>query len=201
MRQVHSDAIQVIWPGGEPLETAEGRAVLEGDGLVTDAAGVVLGVQVADCVPVLVADVRRRAVGAFHAGWRGTKERIVEKGIARMREEFGTDPGDLVCAVGPSIGPCCYSVGKEVEKEFMDRFAYGAELFRRRGEELFLDLWEANRRQMVKAGVRTESITVLGECSACSRDREGGRRYFSHRAEMGRAGRMMGAIGVVESGL
>lgn len=197
MRQVHGDGIQAVREGKGPFGTEHGRAVLEGDGLTTDMPGMVLGVQVADCVPVLLADVRRRVVGAFHAGWRGTRARIVEKGIARMGEEYGTEPGDLVGAVGPSIGPCCYAVGEEVRSEFVKEFGYGAELFQRRGGEMFLNLWAANRRQMLDAGVPTAAVTVLGECSACARDDAGQRKYFSHRAEMGRAGRMMGAIGVV----
>ncbi len=195
LRQVHSDAIQVVRREGGPFETADGRAVLEGDGLLTDMAGVLLGVQVADCVPVLLADRRRRVVGAFHAGWRGTLARIVAKGILRMREVYGTDSADLVGAVGPSIGPCCYSVGEEVVSSFTEEFGSG--LVERRGEEMFLDLWEANRRQMLEAGVAASAITVLGACSACARDEDGGRAYFSHRAEMGAAGRMMGGIGIV----
>ncbi len=208
VRQVHGDVVRIVRRGEVPLATANGRAALEGDGLVTDVPGVMLGIQVADCVPVLVADVRRRVVGAFHAGWRGTVARIVEKGILRMREEYGTDAADLVAAVGPSIGPCCYLVGDEVRSGFVREFRYGAELFgggasdveSRTHTPVSLNLWEANRRQLVDAGVRAESVTVLGDCSACARDEQGERRYFSHRAEQGRAGRMMGVIGIVGEG-
>jgi len=208
VRQVHGDVVRIVRRGEVPLATANARAALEGDGLVTDVPGVMLGIQVADCVPVLVADVRRRVVGAFHAGWRGTVARIVEKGILRMREEYGTDAADLVAAVGPSIGPCCYLVGDEVRSGFVREFRYGAELFGGGASEVesrihtpvSLNLWEANRRQLVNAGVRAESVTVLGECSACARDEQGERRYFSHRAEQGRAGRMMGVIGIVGEG-
>ena len=193
VRQVHGDRVQVIRNGGKGLETETGRAVLEGDGIVTDVTGVMLGIQVADCVPVLVADVRRRAVGAFHGGWRGTVAGIVGKGIARMGEEYGSDPREMVAAIGPSIGPCCYEVGEEVRSAFAGRFVYGAELVR----EGRLNLWEANRRQLVDAGVPVAKVTVLEECTACARDADGERRYFSHRAEAGFTGRTMGAIGVV----
>ncbi len=207
VRQVHRDAVQVVRDVGglrekqvPPLRFASvgmtgGRAVLEVDGLITDLPGVMLGIQVADCVPVLVADVRRRVVGAFHAGWRGTLAGIVGKGVARMGEEYGSEPGDMVAAVGPSIGPCCYTVGEEVRTGFAERFGYWAELVR----EMRLDLWEANRRQLVDMGVPAANVSVLGECTACARDANGERSYFSHRAEGGFTGRMMGAIGLVGS--
>ncbi len=199
VRQVHGAAIPVVRAGEGLLQTEIGRAVLEGDGLVTDVPGVMLGIQVADCVPVLVADVRRRVVGAFHAGWKGTLAGIAGKGVARMGEEFGCQAEDMVAAIGPSIGPCCYAVGEEVRSGFLGEFAYGRELFREVAEEraVYLDLWESNRRQLLDAGVPAGAVTVMGECSACTREAGGERRYFSHRAEVGKAGRMMGAIGVL----
>ncbi len=204
LRQVHSDIVHVVREEAERLTVESGRAVLEGDGLLTDMPGVVIGVQVADCVPVLVADVNRRVVGAFHAGWRGTMARIVEQGVSRMSEEFGSRPEEMIAAIGPSIGPCCYSVGEEVRTGFEEGFEYGRELFEERGSaedrSVSLNLWEANRRQLVDAGVRVEQISVLGECAACARDESGERRYFSHRAERGMAGRMMGVIGVMDRG-
>jgi polyphenol oxidase len=220
LRQFHSGMIRVVerWDG--PLVTAEGRAVLRGDGVMTDVPGVMLGVGVADCVPVLVADVKRRAVAVFHAGWRGTLARIVERGIGTMRLRYGSRPEDLIAVVGPSIGACCYSVGEEVRFEFESQFAYAPELFSEVydsdpvrdkypllfltarapghsniGPQIHLDLWEANRRQLLDAGLKAKRITVVGECSACSR--VGARlKYFSHRGESGFAGRMMGVVGV-----
>ena len=175
MRQVHGDAVLRVDAGG---------AAGDGDGMITATPGVVLGIQVADCVPVLVADTRLQVVGAFHAGWRGTAAGIAGLGVERMRAEFGCRVEDLVAAVGPSIGPCCYAVGGELRERF------AADLFA--GDRL--DLWEANRRQLVAAGV-TE-VAVVGECTACTVD-DGVRRYFSHRADAGVTGRGMGLIGVV----
>jgi copper oxidase (laccase) domain-containing protein len=100
---------------------------------------------------------------------------------------------DLVAAVGPSIGPCCYAVGEEVREAFASRYGYASELFR--GDRL--DLWEANRRQLVDAGVAAERVTVVGECTGCSVNGAGERRYFSHRVERGVTGRMMSLVGVV----
>jgi polyphenol oxidase len=198
VRQVHGTRVKVVAAGETGLETEDGRAVVEADGLMTAAAGVLLGIQVADCVPVLVADVKQRVVAAFHAGWRGTVAGIVEQGIGTMREEFGSSVEDLVGAVGPSIGGCCYAVGDEVRGEFGRAFGDASSLFEDRGGEMFLDLAEANRRQMVGAGLRADAVTVLGECTGCGRLADGGRKYFSHRVERGVTGRAMGMIGVGE---
>jgi len=198
VRQVHS-ATSLVVPeltSGviSRFLTAEGRAALEADGLMTSAPGTLLGIQTADCVPVL--DVERRVVAAFHAGWRGTVAGIVERGIAQMAAEYGSRPEDMLAAVGPSIGACCYSVGEEVREAFFSRFGYADELFEsRRGGEVYLDLWEANRRQLLEAGIAPEKIIVVGECSGCA-GLPVRRRYFSHRCENGFTGRMTSLIGV-----
>ena len=189
---------------------------LKGDGLMTDEPGLLLGIQTADCIAVLVADRKRRAVAAFHAGWRGTVQRIVESGIGRMRLQFGSRPEDLVAAIGPGIGPCCYSVGEEVLSEFESQFAYARELFcevydsdpvRTRypmlfltqrapghspiGPSLHLNLAEANRRQLLAAGLKPRSIHLVGGCTSCQPE-----LFFSHRGSQGHAGRMMSLIGI-----
>jgi YfiH family protein len=222
VRQFHSGMVRLVESGGGSLSTAEGKAVLRGDGLMTREKGVLLGVQTADCVPVLIADTRTRAVAAFHAGWRGTLARIVELGVGRMRMEFGSRPKDLVAAIGPSIGPCCFAVGEEVQHEFESQFSYAPELFSEvfdsdpvrekypllfltvrapghsnLGPQIHMDLWEANRCQLMDAGVRAKAISVVSECTACARLKNGRRKYFSHRAEHGITGRMLSVIGVV----
>ena len=185
VRQVHS-AVVVVTRAGD-----HSQPVCEGDGLLTNQPGILLGIQTADCVPVLIADRTRRVVAAAHAGWRGTVQRIVENAIARMRQEFGSEPRDLVAAIGPAIGPCCYTVGEEVRAEFQSRFAYGGDLFQQNGPTLRLDLFEANRRQLLSAGLIPESITLTGGCTACQPH-----LFFSHRASQGRAGRMLSVIGI-----
>ena len=182
--------------------------------MMTDVGGLLLAIQTADCVPVLVADTRLRVVAAFHAGWRGTVARIVERGLAQMREAYGSRPQDLVAAIGPAIGACCYAVSEEVRAVFVAEFRYGAELFQSRtdrprweraedgmvtrGASLYLDLHESNWKQLVEAGVEPKHIQVLREeCTACAREANGARRYFSHRAERGFTGRMMSVIGIV----
>jgi YfiH family protein len=226
LRQFHSGMIRVVEVGDRALDgrlqTVGGRAMLRGDGAMTNLPGVFLGIQTADCVPVLVADVRRRAVAAFHAGWRGTLARIVERGIGTMRLRYGSRPQDLVAVVGPSIGPCCYSVGEELRFDFESQFAYAPQLFSEVydsdpvrdkypllfltarapghsniGPQVHLDLWQANRRQLLDAGIPARRITVVGECTACAGlGTAAGRKYFSHRAESGFTGRMMAVVGL-----
>ena len=155
-------------------------------------------------------------MGAFHAGWRGTAARVVEKGIGEMRRQFGTDPSDLRAAIGPCIRKCCYIVGPEVQAEFESQFSYARELFHEvfnsnslhvrypllflnqrapghgdPASETHLDLVEANRRQLQDAGVAAEQIEIVEGCTACDTT-----RFFSHRAEFGKTGRMMAAIGI-----
>jgi len=189
----------------------------KGDGQITDEPGLLLAIQTADCIPVLIADRKRRAVAAFHAGWRGTLKRIVESGVGQMRLAFGSHPEDLIAAIGPGIGLCCYAVGEEVLSEFDSQFSYSRDLFRevydsdpvRRkypmlfltqrapghssiGPSLHVDLIEANRRQLLSAGLALESIQIVGGCTQCHPD-----LFFSHRGSHGHAGRMMAAIGIM----
>ncbi|MFT4112446.1 peptidoglycan editing factor PgeF [Silvibacterium sp.] len=168
------------------------RATTEADGMMTAEPGVLLAVQTADCIPVLVADTRLRAVAGFHAGWRGTVAAIVEEGIARMHEEFGSEPEELVAAIGPGIGPCCYAVGNEVRQRFAERFPYADALFSLKDDgSLHLNLWEANRQQLLAAGLKAKAVWVAEECTSCRVD-----RYFSYRKENGFTGRMFSVIGI-----
>lgn len=208
MKQLHSSTVHRV-------DTAPAEP-LAGDGLITNTAGLLLAVKTADCVPVLVADVRRRAVAAFHAGWRGTAARVVEKGIGEMRRQFGSVPRDLRAVIGPSIRRCCYQVGAEVRAEFESQFPYGDDLFQEvfdanalhvrypllflnqrapghgeLGPEIHLDLVEANKHQLQDAGIRKEHVSVMNGCTACDTA-----RFFSHRAESGQTGRMMAVIGI-----
>ncbi len=171
-------------------EIGSGPASLWGDGLVTDQAGVLLGIQTADCLPILIADRKIRAVGALHAGWRGTLKGVVQNGVMLMKKEFGSDPEDLTAAIGPGIGSCCFAVGAEVRKLFAARYSYADELFRA-DSKLHLDLVEANRRQLIDAGLVSGAIFSLDACTNCHPE-----RFFSYRAEQGKTGRMMAVIGV-----
>lgn len=208
LRQVHSDLIHRV--DEIPHE------LLTGDGLVTDTPGLVLAVQTADCLPVILVDRKRRALGVFHAGWRGTVKRIVEKGVGEMRRHFASDPRNLIAAIGPGVRGCCYEVGQEVRINFESQFAYGSSLFREVKEsdpvrekypllfltarapghselpvKLFLDLAEANRRQLLDAGVPAKNIDAAAPCTVCHIE-----LLFSYRAEKGVTGRLMAAAGI-----
>ena len=211
LRQFHSNRI-VHTAGAD----AARKQPHKGDGQITDQPGLLLAIQTADCIPVLVADRKRRVVAAFHAGWRGTLKRIVESGVGQMRLAFGSRPQDLVAAIGPGIGLCCYAVGEEVLSEFDSQFSYSRELFREVydtdpvrqkypmlfltqrapghspiGPSLHVDLVEANRRQLLSAGLAPPSIQIVGGCTQCHPE-----LFFSHRGSHGHAGRMMAAIGI-----
>lgn len=211
LQQIHSNRIVRA-----EAEDAERESKRRGDGILTNEPDLWIGAQTADCLPVLVADTKHHVVAAFHAGWRGTVKRIVELGVGRMRMEFGSKSKDLIAAIGPSVGACCYAVGEEVQSEFTSQFAYADALFsevfdsdpiRKKypmlfltqrapghspiGPSLHLNLAEANRRQLLDAGLKAKSITVLGGCTSCDRE-----LFFSHRAQQGRAGRMMAVVGI-----
>jgi hypothetical protein len=208
VRQCHSD---LIW-----LEGREHPPV--GDGLLTASESIVLSVRTADCHPILLVDVKKRAVAVLHAGWRGTLKRIAEKGVGEMRRWFGSRPEDLRAAIGPGIHGCCYEVGEEVREQFRSQFAYADSLLTETKESdpirdryplLFLtarppghsesllpvrirlDLVAANRQQLLTAGLRPRQVSHSSLCTFCRHD-----LLFSHRAEKGVTGRMMAVIGI-----
>jgi YfiH family protein len=206
LRQVHSDIIRYV--------DSPAKSQLAGDGLITDTPGLLLAIQTADCLPIILVDPKRRAVGVFHAGWRGTVKRIIEKGVGEMRLRFGSRARDLKAAIGPGIQGCCYEVGAEVREQFESQFAYAAKLFREVEEsdpvrekypmlfltarapghsilpkKIFLDLVEANRQQLLAVGVPAKSIEASPLCTNCRTD-----LFFSYRAEKGKTGRMMGVV-------
>lgn len=153
------------------------------DGLITDQPGCVLTMNFADCAPILLYDPRRKAIGLGHAGWRGTVVDLPGAMVRAMTEQFGSDPADLLAAVGPCIGPCCYEVGNEVIEAVQGAFTRPDDLLRQNGSSRsHFDLPEANRRNLAAAGVA--GIEMSGLCTACHTD-----LFFSHRAERGRTGR------------
>lgn len=163
---------------------------LECDGIVTNQPGVMIGVTVADCVPVLLLDPEKRAAAALHAGWKGTANGIVRRGVAALVEQFGSRPGDILAAVGPSIGPCCYEVDGPVMEAFR-KGGHGWDLFARAtgADSWRLDLSAANRQQLLAAGIRDENIELSGRCVSCEPD-----LFFSYRRDKGDTGRQMGFI-------
>jgi YfiH family protein len=190
VHQVHSAIVRVV-PGDQPVPGGEHPP--HADALVTDDRATALAVRVADCVPVLIADRRRPAVAAVHAGWRGTGRSIVAVTVATMREAYGCDPADLVAVIGPSASADRFEVGEDVVEEFRaaghDEARLSRWFLRGRGPRPFADLWAANRDQLVDAGLDADAITVMGACTMRHRD-----WFFSHRADGPATGRLVAAI-------
>jgi YfiH family protein len=170
--------------------TAADRGVVQPncDALITDAAAVPLLLRYADCAPVLIYDPAHRALALIHSGWRGTVLGVTRAAVAALVAEFDSRPADLIAAIGPSIGPCCYEVGDEVAAAVRAAFDRAGDLLpagpagRRR-----FDLWAANTRWLTEAGVRR--IEIAGLCTACRTD-----EFYSHRAERGRTGHFGAAM-------
>ena len=205
LKQFHSDVVcGFSTVPGEPPSA---------DASISNTPSLLLGIQTADCVPILLLDPKKRAVAAVHAGWRGTLQRIVEKTVGRMKMEFKTAPSDLLAAIGPAIGGRCYEVGTEVAAAFHSQFSNAPEWFDelRTGDEpnplqwlnqfppghqpppknVRLDLRKANRAQLLAAGLRPQNIFVSDLCTACRPD-----LLFSYRKQGSESGRMMSVIGI-----
>jgi polyphenol oxidase len=205
LSQFHSSVVRFF--------DAPPEAPCRGDASFTTTSGLLLCVQTADCVPILLVDPKKRAVAAIHAGWRGTLARIAEKTVGQMRLDFGSSPADVLAALGPAIGGCCYEVGTELVTKFTSQFAGAEEWFDelRTGDEpnplqwlnrmppghqpppknVRLDLRNANRSQLVAAGLAGGNIFVSDLCTACHTD-----LFFSYRREGPASGRLLAAVGI-----
>ena len=228
VRQIHSSHSFVVtrnpagqlayqWPGLEASVPPSANPPA-GDGLMTAEPGILLTIRIADCLPVLLVDPRRRVVAAVHAGWRGARARVIEKAVGDMRRAYGSDPQKLIAALGPSIRACCYQVGEEVVGAFHGSFTNAERFFRtlpNRPEEatdrhtiLFpsayppghapehvptarLDLIAVAQDQLASAGVQPAHVGIADYCTACRTD-----LFFSHRQEGGSTGRQVAAIGI-----
>ncbi len=169
-KQIHSDRVLLVNAPG-----------LQGDGdaLISNTPGIHLSIRTADCLPILIADPRNRAVAAVHAGWRGVVSEIAPKAVKAMHDQFGSDPSELVVAIGSGIGKCCFEVGPEV-----------AEQFQLSGRTK-VDLLETTCRQLGRNGVRSSQISATPLCSCCNPE-----LFESYRRDRESAGRMVAMIGL-----
>lgn len=155
------------------------------DGLVTDVPGLSVCISVADCIPVLIVETKRRVVAGIHAGWRGTADRIVQEGIRMMIDEYSCSPAHMKAYIGPGAGACCYAVGEEVATRFDDLF------IRKDGARMFVDLKAANRMQLMECGVQQDAIETSPHCTI-----DNAALFHSFRREKERSGRMLAVIGL-----
>jgi polyphenol oxidase len=169
-KQIHSDRVLLVESSGPQGE---------GDALISNLPGICLAIRTADCLPILLADPVNRAVAAIHAGWRGVVSEIAPKAIEAMRRQFGTKPSDLVIAIGPGIGACCFEVGPEVAVQF------GL------SGRTKIDLVETVCRQLGRNGVKAGQISTAGLCSYCDPE-----LLESYRRDREAAGRMVAMIGL-----
>lgn len=190
VNQVHGcniiEATEQLAGAGKDLKPSIAGAA---DALITNRPNIPIMVLTADCVPIILFDPRKKAIAAVHAGWRGTVARILEKTIAAMQLKYQSHPQDIVAAIGPSIGPCCYQVGNDVVERAMASLSKPESCITNIDNRYYFNLWEANRIQLLDNGVSTSNIDMLKLCTKCHCD-----LYFSSRANGGITGRMGACI-------
>lgn len=189
--QTHTTNVRRVYEADAGEGVIRQRTVTDVDGMVTNEPGLALMTFYADCVPLYFVDPVNKAIGLSHSGWRGTVNRMGKVTIEKMREEFGTEPEDLICAIGPSICRECYEVSKDVIEEFQKEFeGHEQELFYKKENGKYqLDLWKANEIVMLEAGVKRENLSVTDICTCCN-----SRYLFSHRASHGKRGNLAACL-------
>ena len=176
-KQVHSYHVQICTTPGELADT---------DTVISHSTDIVLSIQVADCIPLFILDKNSKMFGLIHAGWRGTAKGIVGKTMSEFKR-INEQTRDMIVLIGPSIKQCCFEIGPEVAKEFSKDF-----LIQGKGDRSFLDLQGVVKTQLLNAGINSENIIDLNECTCCQPD-----KYYSYRRDGKRAGRMIAVCGWV----
>jgi YfiH family protein len=182
LKQFHSDLVldmKDTWAASQPVD---------GDAAITALGGATLGVQTADCVPILIADRQARVVAAVHAGWRGIAGRIAEKAVGHMVQIHGVAPDDLIAVIGPHNAVCCYEVGEEVVDAVNDPAAI---LRKPDWQRPHLNQALANKHQLMEAGIPEAQVITSNLCTYCRGD-----LFYSYRREGERTGRMLSVIGI-----
>jgi YfiH family protein len=198
-QQVHGSTVAVVGyedagRGMSPdVPSAQGA-----DAMVTGCPGLYLLALSADCPPVILYDPVRRAVGLVHSGWKGTVARVAANAVEALVDNYGSEPADIVAAIGPGIGPCCYEVGPEVveaaESAFMGAWNTGNPILEEREGSTYFNLWEGIRCALLGAGLLDKNVTVEGVCTADNLE-----VFYSHRAEAGKCGLFGAVVGIRET--
>lgn len=190
--QVHGDGILVIQSQGRYFSS---REKLDYDAIVTCRPGLAICIKTADCVPVFIVDKMRKVIAVVHAGWKGSALNICAKVIRLMESQYGSQPHDILAAIGPSIGPCCYEVDSVVAESFKTQKDHESFLSpQKEKNKWLLNLPEANRRQILACGVPDKNIETSGFCTSCRQD-----LFFSHRASGGVTGRQINFMMIKEA--
>lgn len=185
--QVHGTNIGII----ENTEKYKREVFPNGvDGLITNKKGIVLVTYYADCVPLFFLDIENEIIALAHSGWKGTLKNIGGKMVDLMVEKFNSDVKDIFVGIGPSIGPCCYEIGKEVYDKFKEKHWFYERIFTPiNKEKWYLNLWEVNRVLLQNRGIPDKNITISSICTSCNND-----ILYSYRKENGTKNRMISAI-------
>lgn len=193
--QDHNTFVRAVTSENKGVGIYKPRDLQSVDALITNEKGVTLVTYYADCTPLFFVDIKQKAIGLAHAGWRGTVGRIGEKVVKKMTELYGTNPADIIAAIGPAISVCCY----EVDKPCADNFYALSDLdssrfvFPKDNGKYMIDLLETNRQILVAAGVKNENITVSDVCTNCNSE-----LLWSHRATKGKRGTMSAFMCIVD---
>ena len=190
-RQVHDSHVAVI------TEELKGRgsfnfdtAISATDAMVTDTPNICLMVLQADCVPLLFFDLKKKVIGVAHAGWRGTVLLVAQNTVKVLKEKFNCSADDILVGIGPSIGPCCYEVGPEVVIQIDKAFHYKREYIHQTPDgKRYFNLWEANKMQLVQAGIPEKNIEIARICTYCNHT-----VFFSYRYQQRKTGRFGAGI-------
>lgn len=188
--QTHSDNVKIIDNEFLKLSYNDRFDQLNGfDALITIIPGICIGVTTADCVPVLLFDKVNKVIAVAHAGWRGTCNRIVQKTIVQMQQNYGSKAENIVASIGVSISPDVYNVGEELIEEFSKQHFETQKIFIKRTDGLFLNLWEANRLLLTESGVPNEQVEIAEVCSFTENE-----QFFSARKLGIKSGRMLSGL-------
>lgn len=191
--QTHTTNIYNVTDADRGRGVTRERGYTDIDGLITDRPGILLCTQYADCVPLFFADPVKRVVATSHAGWRGTAAGIARETVGRMVTDYGCQPENILAAIGPSIGRCCFEVDTPVYDAFCEVEVFDDACFTAKPNDKYhIDLWEVNRRFMLAAGVKADNITVTDLCTRCHPE-----IFWSHRATGGQRGSLAAFIGLL----
>ena len=186
VKQVHGTDIMVIDSKATDFKQISN---LERDGLITNIPNIVLTTYHADCVPIYFLDKKKRVIGMAHGGWKGTYNNISKEMIHIMKTKYGSNPEEILVGIGPSIGPCCYEVSRDLGEEFVKKYSKFKDILLEKDNNVFLDLWRINYLQLMNEGLQSENITLSGICTSCQID-----KLYSYRKEKGTKNRMVAAI-------